>query len=146
MSQFQQTLAINAEPERVLDFISDIENLPKYLPTTKSAQQEGEERVRVQGEAHHHKYDSDGYLRCDRQARRLEWGADDGHYSGYMQVDPDGDSASTVTVHISFRTGRPGGDQGPSDEEIDEALEKSLQSIRNHLEGVGGKIEPHAAT
>lgn len=149
MAEYEQSLMMKAPPMRVLDFIADVKNLPKYLPTTKSAQPQGEERVRVQGEAHEHPYDSDGYLRCDRQAMRLEWGADEGYYSGAMQVREDGGPGSSiVTVQLSMRGSPPGArdGEGPSDEEINEALVKSLRSIRNHLEGTGGKEEPAAAT
>ena len=149
MPEFSQSLTIAAPPDEVLDFISDVRNLPKYLPTTKSAQSQGEERVRVQGEAHHHPYDADGYLRCDREAMRLEWGADEGYYSGSMEVDEGEDEeTSEVTVQIVLRGKPPGAPEGegPSEDDINEGLMKSLESIRNHLEGEGGKEEPRAAT
>ena len=69
---------MNATPEQVFDFIADISNLPKHLPTTKAAQGPGPGRVRVRGEANGHAYDGDGYLRPNRDALRLEWGADEG--------------------------------------------------------------------
>ena len=34
----------------------------------------------------------------------------------------------------------------PSDEQMNEGLLKGLQSIQNHVEGRGGKVEPSAAT
>jgi uncharacterized membrane protein len=148
MGEYEQTMTVQASPERVLDFVADVQNMPKYLPTTKSAQPQGEDRVRVQGEAQGHKYDSDGYLRRDPEAKRLEWGADEGYYSGWLQVNEAGAGASSVTVHISLRDKPPGADQsgGPSDEQINEGLLKGLQSIQNHVEGRGGKVEPSAAT
>ena len=149
MPEFRQSMTIGAPPEEVLDFIADIRNLPKYLPTTKAAEPQGPDRVRVQGEAHEHKYDSDGYLRCNREAMRLEWGADEGYYSGNMQVKQDGGPGKAeVTVAISLRGQPPGAKpgEGPSEEDVNEGLRKSLESIRNHLEGTGGKEEPRAAT
>jgi uncharacterized membrane protein len=148
MGEYEQTMTVQASPERVLDFVADIQNMPRYLPTTKSAQPQGEDRVRVQGEAQGHKYDSDGYLRRDPQGKRLEWGADEGYYSGWLQVNEAGAGASSVTVHISLRDKPPGADEsgGPSDEQINEGLLKGLQSIQNHVEGRGGKVEPSAAT
>ena len=148
MGEYEQTMTVQASPERVLDFVADVQNMPKYLPTTKSAQPQGEDRVRVQGEAQGHKYDSDGYLRRDPEAKRLEWGADEGYYSGWLQVREAGAGASAVTIHISLRARPPGSDQShaPSDEQINEGLAKGLQSIQNHVEGRGGKVEPSAAT
>jgi hypothetical protein len=147
MAEYEQTLLIHCKPDQIFDFIADIRNLPRYLPTTKAAQPQGEDRVRVQGEAHEHSYDSDGYLRPDRDAMRLEWGADEGYYKGWMQVKPDG-TGSFVTVHISLHGQPPGADPNhtPSDEEINEGLMTSLRSIQNQMEGHGGKEEPRAAT
>jgi uncharacterized membrane protein len=148
MAEYEQTLTVQAPPDRVLDFVADIRNMPSYLPTTKSAEPQGQERVRVQGEANGHPYDSDGYLRRDPQRKRLEWGSDEGYYSGWLQVQDAGAGASDVTVHISLRGAPPGADasSGPSDEQINEGLVKGLRSIQNHVEGRGGKEEPSAAT
>ena len=148
MGEHEQTMTMRASPEQVLDFVADIGNMPSYLPTTKSAQPQGTDRVRVQGEAMGHKYDSDGYLRRDAAANRLEWGADEGYYSGWLQATEDGPGGSSVTVHISLRSAPPGADssKGPSEEQINEGLLMGLRSIQNHVEGRGGKEEPSAAT
>jgi uncharacterized membrane protein len=148
MGEYEQTLTVQAPSDRVLGFVADIRNMPSYLPTTKSAESQGQDRVRVQGEAQGHPYDSDGFLRRDPAAKRLEWGADEGYYSGWLQVQDAGAGASTVTVHISLRGHPPGANpsHAPTDEQIDEGLVKGLRSIQNHLEGRGGKEEPSAAT
>ena len=140
MGEYEQTMTMRASPDQVLDFVADVGNMPSYLPTTKSAQ--------PQGEAQGHKYDSDGYLRRDPESKRLEWGADEGYYSGWLQVREAGAGASAVTIHISLRARPPGSDQShaPTDEQINEGLAKGLQSIQNHVEGRGGKVEPSAAT
>ncbi len=148
MGEYSQSLVMQASQAEILDYIADIRNLPKYLPTTKSAQPQGSDRVRVQGEVHEHRYDADGYLRCDRQAGRLEWGADEGYYSGSMEVRPDGgQDRARVTVRIVLGD-VPGGPKGrmPSEQEVNEGLMASLESIRNEMEGRGGKVEPPAAT
>ena len=144
---FESSLSMQATPEQVFDFIADISNLPKYLPTTKAAQSQGPGRVRVQGEANGHKYDGDGYLRPDKGALRMEWGADEGYYNGWMQVEKAGEG-SQVTVHISFKGSPPGrsDEDAPPPSQVQEGLDKSLKSIQNFVEGKGGKEEPSAAT
>lgn len=145
MNTYEDQIAIRADADRIVDFIGDVRNLPKYLPTTRQAQPQGPGRVRVLGEAHGHSYDDDGYLRCDRQARRLEWGSDEGHYRGSMQVEKVGEDEARVSVRIELDPSRRSV-IGPSDGDIRDGMRKSLESIRNHLEGTGGKVEPAAAT
>jgi uncharacterized membrane protein len=150
MASYQESMSISASADQVFDFIADIRNLPKYIPTTKSAQpdDEGGERVQLQGEAKGHKYNADGYLRADRQNYRLEWGADERYYSGHMEVQSKGNNQSQVTVEITFKDNPPGADEGdkPSDADIREGLRKALESIQNQVTGQGGKEEPGAAT
>jgi hypothetical protein len=141
--EYEESLSMRAAAGEVFDFVRKVQNLPKYLPTTTDAQSQGQDCVRVQGEAQGHSYDSDGYLRSDPASKRLEWGADEGYYAGWMQIRDSGDG-STVTVHLSLRA-KPGGSKGPSPEQVREGLSKSLDSIRNQVEGRGGKEEPSAA-
>ncbi len=142
--EFEESTTVEAAAERVYDFVSDVRNLPKYLPTTESAEPQQGERVRVQGEVEGHEYDSDGYFRKDESAHRLEWGADEHYYSGWLEVEGQGDT-SEVTVHLTFK-GRPPADKqpeqnedapdrGPSKDDIREGLVKSLESIKNFVEG-----------
>lgn len=144
MPDFEQSLPMDAPPDAVLAFVSDVRNMPRYLPTTKAAEPQGGDRVQVHGEAQGHHYDADGYLR--RKDGGLEWGADEGYYSGWLRVEPDG-SGSRVTVGIRLNGHPPGADPdgAPSGEQIDEGLMKGLESIRNQVEGTGGKEEPSAA-
>ena len=65
--EYEESLTIRAPVDRVFDFIADVSNLPKYLPTTKDAQSQGGDRVRVQGEAQGHNYNADGYLSLDKR-------------------------------------------------------------------------------
>ena len=145
MAEYEQSLRIQCSPEAIFDFVARIENLPKYLPTTHDAQSTGEDRVRVQGEAHEHGYDSEGFLRADRGRQRLEWGADEGYYAGWLQITPQGE-ACDVTVHIRLDRTPSGGGNLPPEADIRDGLEKGLRSIQNFCEGKGGKEEPAAAT
>jgi ribosome-associated toxin RatA of RatAB toxin-antitoxin module len=146
MPSYQQTIQIPVQPRQVFDFVADVRNLPSYLPTTRDAQAQGDERVRVQGEAHGHAYDADGYLRRDPQQMRLEWGADEGHYAGWLQIDAQGDQ-STVTVNIEFRESSEHPQARlPSEHDVRDGLVSALESIRRQLLGEGGKVEPAAAS
>lgn len=160
MADFQHRQRIAVPPDRVYAFVSDVANLPKYVPTTTSAQLVPGGKIRVQGEAHGHPYDSDGFFRADDTTRRIEWGAEERDYAGFLDIDDAGEGTSDLTVHLSFADrmpervaaeqqakqgdAAPSGD-GPSGSDIQEGLEASLRSIQNVLEGQGGKEEPASA-
>ncbi len=147
MADYEHSMTITAPADAIFDFVADVSNLPKYLPTTKHAQSQGQDRVRVAGEAQGNHYEADGYLRPDRARHRLEWGADEQYYSGHLEIHPHGDT-SEVTVHISLRGKTPesSASNQPSDAQIQEALRTALESIQNQVTGQGGKKEPSAAT
>ena len=134
--EFESSTYVQAAPDAVFDFVSDIGNMPKYMPTTKSAESQGEGRVRVQGGGEGFSYDSDGYLRRNEESNRLEWGADEGHYNGWMSVDAQGEGAN-VTIHLTFKN-----QEGIPSEHVNEGLQTALQSIKNEVEGTGGKVKP----
>jgi hypothetical protein len=153
MSEYNHSLNVNASPDDVFDFVSDIGNLPQYLPTVSNATPQSGERIRVQGEAGGHRYDSDGFFRLNEDERRMEWGSDgENNYRGSLEVKPGSDAkTSEVSVRLSFeprpelaeRMERQAGDRGRA---IQEGIEKALLSIKNLCEGRGGKVESSAAT
>lgn len=147
MAEYEQSKTIDAAPDTIFDFVADIANLPKYLPTTKHAQPQQGERVRIQGGGDGFQYDADGYLRADHEQHRLEWGADERYYSGYLEITPKGEDASEVTVHLTFNAPPPGAEsgEGPSDADIEQGIRAALESIENQVKGQGGKVEPPAA-
>ena len=149
MGEYERSITINASRQLIEDFVSNVSNLPKYLPTTKSAQPQQGERVRVQGQAPNgHQYDADGYFRIDRNTHRMEWGSDgENNYSGWLEFNgPDGSTPTQVTVHLTIdpppQVSKEMAKQaGSQDNAIEDGLEKSLQSIKNYVEGTGGKEE-----
>lgn len=146
MPEYEHSITVSAAPDAVFDFVSDVHNMPRYLPTVKSAEPQGDERVRVQGQANDQSYDSDGHFHLDKAARRMEWGSDGEHaYKGWMQVTDAGSGQSQVTVHLSFAPPKYVSDNlekgtGDRDATIQEELGAALQSIQNEVEGKGGKV------
>src|SRR5690349_8011913 len=89
MAEYESSIVVEAAPDAVFQFVSDVRNLPKYLPTTHNAESQGEDRVRVQGKAAGHLYDSDGYFRVSPAAKKMEWGSDgERRYKGCMEIIP----------------------------------------------------------
>lgn len=152
MSEYQNSIVIQAHPDKVFDFVADINNLPKYLPTVHNASPLSQGRIRVQGEAGGHKYDEEGYFRADPETRKLEWGSDgENDYSGWLKVDQGEEpSASRITVHITFAMSPEQPQKfeeqgGNRDAMMQEGIGKTLQSIKNLCEGKGGKVEAQTA-
>lgn len=138
-SDYESSLTINAPVEQVYSFVSDIKNMPKYMPTTKCAEKAGEERVRVQGKGEGFTYDTEGYLKRNENEDCLEWGSDEDSYRGWMKVEKFDDNASKVTIHLKFKGHEY--DSIPC-EHVTQGLHAGLESIKNELEGTGGKVKP----
>ena len=161
MSDYQHSISIDAAPEDVFNYVSNIKNLPDYLSTVQNAEPQSGERVRVQGEVAGHSYDVDGYFHVDKENMRIEWGADeDSRYRGWLSVEPNESSRDNtsigeatncqVAVHVSFAPRaeeyREFKKQSDFDGLMNEGIQKALFSIKNYCEGIGGKVESRATT
>lgn len=152
MSEYEHSLTIEAAPDEIFRFVADVSNLPKYLPTVHHAMSQGNERVRVQGEARGQAYDNDGFFRIDPRQRRMEWGSDgEQHYQGWLEVKPnghagaDGQPGSEVTIHLTFEplpemAQKLAQQTGDHSRTIQQGLEQALASIKNICEGHGSKV------
>ena len=80
MAEYEQSQNIDAPADEVFDWLSGVENLPKYLPPIKEASVEGPsvagklgDRIKLlvsipdRGE-----FGSEGYFHTDAEARRME--------------------------------------------------------------------------
>lgn len=150
MAEYERSRMIQASPEDVFAFVSDARNLPSILPTVESVQPEAGDRVEVHGEVRGAQYQDEGWFRVDPNRHRVEWGADEHDYSGWMTVT-DADGGSEVVTHISLpprvtASGEPiAGETAAGPDPVEASLEAALDSLRNLMEGRGGKEEPAAA-
>lgn len=146
MAEYERTLHVSADPDRVFAFVADVSNLPKYLPVMDSARAEDDGPVVVEERAAGRDETARGHIMADAQTRRMEWGADaDRHYQGWLQVTTadagasDAGKEADVTVHLSFSP-RPqvhgGLANGDADEKgtIERQMDQTLQKIKRHVE------------
>ena len=146
MAEYERSRLIRASPDDVFAFVSDAGNLATFLPTVDTVEPQAEDRVEVHGEVRGREYEDDGWFHVDEARRRLEWGADERDYSGWLTVSGDGDG-SQVVAHLSIApyvspSGRPIDDEPARDHDpVEESLEAALDSLRNLMEGRGGKEE-----
>ena len=145
MSHYESEIKVQADPDAVFAYVKDPENMPQYLPTVHGAHSQGDGRVAMEGEAAGHDYKSDGWFKTDDESRSMSWGSDGEHkYSGRLDVRAHEDH-SHVSVSLDFEP-NPGEEKafedqsGSRDKTVQNGLDAALQSIKNKLEGAGGKV------
>ena len=147
MAEYERSRLVQASPDDVFAFVSESSNLATILPTVDTVERNEEGRVEVHGEVRGQTYEDDGWFRVDEARRRIEWGADERTYSGWMTVAEE-DGGAQVVAHLSFApyvtaTGRPiSGEPEAEPDPIEQSLEVALDSLRNLMEGRGGEEEP----
>ena len=155
MADYEQSQTINALPEDVFAWLTDVNNLPGYLPPVTNASIGGPSAEGVPGQKvrmslefpNGSSFDAEGYLATDERERRMEWGAEtDRDYSGWLTVGNHGEGGSEVVVHLSFGERSVEDDiQGGAPEDrdpINEAMGATLESIRRQIEEGAGKVQP----
>lgn len=153
MQEYEQSQKISAPANEVFAWVSDVENLPKYLPPIKDAGIDGPsegdnpgEKVKMHVEIPDRgEFESEGYFDVDAEARTMRWGAEsDRDYSGRLEVSEAGDGQSEVTVHLSFGPRSVEGeiqDESSDDRNpLEESLSATLESIRRQIEEGSDKL------
>ena len=126
MPDYEQTTTVDAEPDELFDYLADVRHLPEYFPVMLDAKLAGEDEVEVQLEADPAGVRrARGWLHVDGPERRMEWGATDGPYHGWLQVDPGDVAGSLLTIHLFL-----GPEQRLRGGEDDAGLAAALDNIR----------------
>ena len=153
--EYEQSQTIDAPPEKVFAFLSDVSNLSEYLPPVVDASVQGPSAEGVPGQrirttleypGGDGTFESEGYLAVNEGERRMEWGAEAGRdYSGWLTVANHGEGASEVVVHLSFgaRSAEPEiEEQSPEGQHpLTEGISATLESIRRQIEEGSGKLD-----
>jgi len=154
--EYQQSQTIDAPPEEVFAWLSDVGNLPEYLPPVVASSTEGPSAEGVPGQRiratleypgeERRTFDAEGYHAVDERERRMEWGAEVGRdYSGWLTVANHGEGGSEVVVHLSFgeRSVEPEiqGRVPEGRDPLAEGISATLESIRRQIEEGSGKVE-----
>ncbi|SNT00202.1 Polyketide cyclase / dehydrase and lipid transport [Geodermatophilus pulveris] len=155
---YEDSTTIAASPQEVFAYVSDVGHLPDYLPPIQEAAErplaEGTETdpdvqdavgVHLVGEVKGQRFENDGWFLADADARTLRWGAQtERTYGGRLDVGEDGDGAR-LHVRLEFGPNSPDEEmqqQSGDRDVVHEALAATLQSVKQQLEGTGGKVLP----
>jgi len=154
--EYEQSQAIDAAPEEVFAWLSDVGNLPQYLPPVVDSSVEGPSAEDVPGRRIRTTleypgegggtFDAVGYLAVDERERRMEWGAEARRdYSGWLTVANNGEGGSEVVVHLSFgelSAGPEIAERSPEGRDLlAEGISATLESIRRQVEEGSGKLQ-----
>lgn len=96
--QHEHTEHVAASPDSVYAAISDVTNLPRFVPQLTAARPAGAGRVEVDARYEGREQHGEASFATDDTARRIAWGTASG-YRGWLQVDPDEDG-SRLTLFL----------------------------------------------
>jgi carbon monoxide dehydrogenase subunit G len=134
MGDYERSTTVDASRDELFEYLSKVENLPKYMDRMSSARPvtgdeveveakldaetlgddaaSGDEQRTVHGEA---------WFRVDADNRSIAWGAEGPHdYHGEVSVTGD-ESSSTVTVRLHTLH---------EDDHIEDGIDETLANIR----------------
>lgn len=142
MSSYQGSTSVDADAQTVFDFVSNPENLPKYVPCLTQASLGYGNVIRVEGDCPHGHFRGVGGFVVEPDNLRIHWDSRANlNYRGWMQVVDHGEHA-TLSIHLEFD---PGLDRDSNVEfshvlkdhpkTLQEALDQTLVLIKNACEG-----------
>jgi uncharacterized membrane protein len=120
--QHEHTEHVAAPADAVYAAISDLGNLPRFVPQMTAARPTAGDRVEVDARYEGRTQHGEASFQKDDGERRIAWSAPSG-YHGWMKVDPDGDG-SRLTLFLETRHGS----------ESDHDISATLDAIRMLVE------------
>ena len=137
MPEYRRSTTVQASPDELFDFLSRVENLPRYMTRMTSARPVTGDEVEVTARLDDVPQAPDGetvghaQFSVDADQRAIRWAAgkestqDASDYHGELQVTPTGDGA---TVEVTLHTRH---DDEPG---ITEGMDQTLAKIREAVE------------
>jgi uncharacterized protein YndB with AHSA1/START domain len=101
--QHEHTEHVAASPEAVYAAISDVRNLPRFVPQMTAVRPSGGDRVEVDARYEGREQHGEASFTTDDAERKIEWSAPSG-YHGWMKVEGDGEG-SRLTLFLDTRHG-----------------------------------------
>ena len=93
MSEYEHSIVVEAAPETVFDFVTNIQNARILISAPNSAPDHDFQNGQTPA----------GWMRVYPGEYLMEWGADGEHFhSGWLQIDEMDDSFSEITMHLSY--------------------------------------------
>jgi uncharacterized membrane protein len=122
MGDYERSTTVDASRDDLFEYLSRVENLPKYMERMTSAKPATGDEVEVEatldgGQTVH----GEAWFRVDADNRSISWGAEGPHdYHGEVSVTGD-ESTSSVTVRLHTLHDDP---------HIEDGIDETLANIR----------------
>lgn len=120
--EHEHTEHVAAAPDEVFAAISDVQNLPRFVPQITAARPSDGDRVEIDARYEGREQHGSAAFHSDPAEHRIEWSAPSG-YRGSMKVEPDGDG-SRLTLYLNT----------PHGTERDHDVSATLDAIRMLVE------------
>jgi carbon monoxide dehydrogenase subunit G len=102
--EHEHTHHVAARADKVYAALSDVSNLPHYVPQLTRAERHDGDKVTVEARYAGHTQQGEAWFKAADAERRIEWGAEGSDYHGWIQVDPDGEG-SRLTLYVATARG-----------------------------------------
>ena len=130
MADFESTTTVDAPPQALFDYLSDVGNLPAYFSRLTSARRgDGDEVKTTATLPDGREVEGDATFTVDDAAKTLEWGSEGpSSYGGRLEVTADGDG-STLTVHLHTTRVEAG------DAQVQQGIDETVANVKRLVEG-----------
>ncbi|MET3806246.1 putative membrane protein [Nakamurella sp. UYEF19] len=133
MGDYEASTTVQLAPERLFAYLSNVQNLPAYMPRLTSARPAGGDKVDVTAHIEpeggpERDVEGEAWIKVVEDGRKLQWGAAGPHdYHGELDIDAGSDAGSS-TLTVRLHTERVEGDQ------IQHGLGETLNGIKKAVE------------
>ena len=126
MGQYHHAIVVRAPARAVFDYVSDVDNMARYVAHLSAARPAGGDTVHVEADVDGRREVGEGWLHVDAERRSMTWGSQgSGPYRGELRVGDDGGNA---TVEIVLHT------EDVDDPAVDTTLGSTCAAIRQVME------------
>lgn len=136
MTTHTSTVRIEVSAEHLWTYLSDVENLPEYLPQMTSAHQTGDDTVEVTAEINPsdqpaREVQGQAWFTVKEEGKTLSWGSEGpNNYEGQLHIDPVGDSCCELTVRVNSERAQT--------EDVEAGVQRTAEGIKKAAEAKHG--------
>ena len=102
--EHEHTEHVAAEPEKVFATIADPVNLPHFVPQLTAVERLDGDKLMIEARYEGHTQRAEAWFRADESKSRIEWGAPESAYHGWIEVSPE-EGGSRLTLFLATAHG-----------------------------------------